>query len=328
MKPVSPERIFGVKDHDDFSEIALDIFKYQAEHNKVYSDYIRNLRIDIKSIRTPGEIPFLPIDFFKCHKITTGNATPVMVFESSGTTGLSTGRHYITDTQIYERSYLNAFRLFYGEPSEYLIAALLPSYVERENSSLVYMMTGLIKRSSNQFSGFYLDNAEQMLERISISKKQGKKIILLGVSFALLDIAERYSPDLTGVIVMETGGMKGRRKEMTREELHTALKKGFNLNNIHSEYGMTELLSQSYSKGEGLFFSPPWEKILIRDAYDPLSVIAEAGITGGISVIDLANINSCSFIATADLGRVHKDDSFEVLGRFDSSDIRGCNLLI
>jgi phenylacetate-coenzyme A ligase PaaK-like adenylate-forming protein len=328
MKTVTADRVFNINSQDEFRETALEIFRYQAEYNKVYCDFIRHLQIDPESIKLPEEIPFLPIEFFKSHKILTGTTDPIKVFESSGTTGLSTSRHYITDPEIYERSYLSSFRLFFGEPSDYLFAALLPSYVERGNSSLVYMMEGLMKGSRNQFNGFYLNNYEQMLKHIKQAKKKGEKIILLGVSFALLDIAEKYSPDLSGVIVIETGGMKGRRKELTREELHSVLKKGFNLDRIHSEYGMTELLSQSYSKGEGLFFSPPWEKILIRDTHDPLSIISETGITGGINVIDLANINSCSFIATGDLGKVHENGSFEVMGRFDSSDIRGCNLLI
>jgi len=328
MKPIPAARIFRIKDQDDFRKSALEIFRYQAEYNKVYSDFINHLRIDRESINSPEKIPFLPIEFFKSHKIITGKASPVNVFESSGTAGMSSSRHYITNPEIYKESYLTAFRYFYGEPSDYLIAALLPSYIEKGNSSLVFMMEGLIENSRNQFSGFYLNNDVQMLERIGKAKKKGERIILLGVSFALLDLAEKYSPDLSEVIVMETGGMKGRRKEMTREELHSVLKKNFNVDRIHSEYGMTELLSQAYSKGEGLFFSPPWERIFIRDAYDPLSMNTRTGATGGINIIDLANINSCSFIATSDLGRLHENGCFEVLGRLDSSDIRGCNLLL
>ncbi len=229
---------------------------------------------------------------------------------------------------MYEESFLNAFRLFYGDPAGYMIAALLPSYTERKNSSLVFMMDNLIKRSINSGSGFYRDDIGSMIQSIEKARTQKRKVLLMGVSFALLDLAEKYSPDLHDVIVMETGGMKGRRKEITRMELHSVLKNAFNVAAIHSEYGMTELLSQAYSKGEGIFQCPPWMKILIRDPQDPLTIIDEPEITGGINIIDLANLHSCSFISTDDLGKSHKDGTFEVLGRIDNSDIRGCNLLI
>jgi hypothetical protein len=250
-----------------------------------------------------------------------------MVFESSSTTGVIPGKHYVNDLALYRESFLNAFRMFYGDPHDYLITALLPSYTEREGSSLVYMADNLIKRSKHPRSGFYKEDIGELLDVLAEGKKGNYKILLLGVSFALLDLAEKYSPDLSGVIVMETGGMKGRRKELTRAELHTILTARFNIDAVHSEYGMTELLSQAYSKGNGVFYCPPWMKILIRDPQDPLTIYKDKGITGGINIIDLANINSCSFIATSDLGKLHDDGGFEVLGRFDNTDIRGCNLL-
>ena len=250
------------------------------------------------------------------------------VFESSGTTGQTTSRHYVADLSVYEESFLSGFRYFYGDPEEYFFAGLLPSYVERKNSSLVYMVNRLINISSDPHSGFFIEEVNKMITILQSVKKEKRKGILIGVSFALLDLAEKLAPDLSGIVVVETGGMKGRRKEITREELHLTLKKEFNIQSVHSEYGMTELLSQAWSKGDGLFYCPPWMKIMIRDTGDPLSILKEYGTTGGINVIDLANINSCSFIATGDLGKLYKDGGFEVLGRFDSSDIRGCNLLI
>jgi hypothetical protein len=229
---------------------------------------------------------------------------------------------------LYEESFLKSFRFFYGEPEEFFIAALLPSYTEREGSSLVYMADNLIKKSRNLLSGFYKDNIEELILAIKEAKKENSKVLLLGVSFALLDLAEKISPDLSGVIIMETGGMKGRRKEITRPELHSILIEKLNVLSIHSEYGMTELLSQAYSKGDGIFYCPPWMKIIIRDPQDPLTLYSEPGVTGGINIIDLTNINSCSFVATGDLGKLREDGGFEVLGRFDNSDIRGCNLLV
>jgi phenylacetate-coenzyme A ligase PaaK-like adenylate-forming protein len=322
------KRIFSIKNPGEFSECALEIFNYQFKNNPVYNEFILGLAKDPSEIKTPYEIPFLPVEFFRNHKIVTGNRQVEMIFESSGTTGIIPGKHFIYDLKLYEESFLRSFRLFYGEPEEYLIAALLPSYTEREGSSLVYMADNLIRHSKYENSGFYKDNTEELVQLIEKKKDRDQKILLLGVSFALLDLAESYSPDLSGIIVMETGGMKGRRKELTRYELHSILKEKLNVTEIHSEYGMTELLSQAYSKGDGLFNSPPWMKILIRDPQDPLTCYNEPGQTGGINIIDLANINSCSFISTGDLGRVHEDGGFEVLGRFDNSDIRGCNLLI
>jgi hypothetical protein len=251
-----------------------------------------------------------------------------MIFESSGTTGIKPGRHFIGSLGLYRESFLKTFNLFYGRPDEYLIAALLPSYVERKGSSLVYMAEWLIKESGNPASGFYKDNPGELIRVLRTAKSENRKVLLLGVTFALLDLAEKLSPDLSGVIVMETGGMKGRRKELTRSELHSILKEKLNIASVHSEYGMTELLSQAYSKGGGVFYCPPWMKILIRDPLDPFNIFSEASVTGGINIIDLANLNSCSFISTSDLGKTHEDDGFEVLGRFDNSDIRGCNLLV
>jgi len=328
MIPEITSRIFTIGNHADFLRVALEIFNYQALNNEIYDRFLRMLGSDAREVNSPGGIPFLPAGFFRDHKVITGKLKETIVFESSGTSGTSTGRHYVIDTSLYESSFLRAFSFFYGDPSQYFIAALLPSYTERKNSSLAYMVNDLIRKSDYPASGFYGDNISELLTHIREAKSVNRKVLLMGVSFALLDLAETYHPDLSGVIVMETGGMKGRRKELTREELHAVLKESFNVENIHSEYGMTELLSQAYSKGDGRFFTPPWMKILIRDPQDPLSVTDEPGRTGGINIIDLANIHSCSFIATDDLGRLHEQGSFEVLGRLDNSDIRGCNLMI
>lgn len=327
MRPVTADSIFNISDEPSFQERALDIFRIQSERNSVYKDFINNLGINREKVKTTGEIPFLPVEFFRTHKVITGKLPPEKTFESSGTTGSQVSRHYVTDKGIYNRSLLSAFKIFYGDPSEYLITALLPSYIERENSSLIYMMDQLMRSSNDPQSGFYASNTIDLLSLIERRRKEKRKILLTGVSFALLDLAEDHSPDLSDVIVMETGGMKGRRKEITREELHSVLKNKFNVEAIHSEYGMTELLSQAYSSGEGFFRCPPWMKILLREPQDPFSLITEPGRTGGINIIDLANLNSCSFLSASDLGRLHEDGSFEVLGRFDSSDLRGCNLL-
>ena len=322
------KRIFNIKSTHDFRETALQIFNYQFNHNTVYHDFIISLGKNPAEIRTPEDIPFLPVEFFRNHKIVTGNLPVEMIFESSGTTGFTPGKHFINDLSLYEDSFLKSFRLFYGEPEKFLIVALLPSYTERKGSSLVYMADYLIRRSQYPESGFYKDNFEELITVLKRARERKEKILLLGVSFALTDLAENRSPDLSGVIVMETGGMKGRRKELTRYELHAILREKLNVSSVHSEYGMTELLSQAYSKDKGIFYCPPWMKIVIRDPMDPLTIINETGQTGGINIIDLANINSCSFIATSDLGKVHNDGGFEVLGRFDNSDIRGCNLLV
>lgn len=323
-----PERIFRITDSSGFRNLALEVYRYQIENNTVYKEFVINLGRKRKPPQCVSEIPFLPAEFFRNHKVISEGLTSEAVFESSGTAGMSPSCHWVHSLSIYETSFLSTFRLFYGEPSGFMIAAILPSYTDRSNSSLVYMMETLVNKSMNPLSGFYEDDIGMLLGNINKAKEKGIRIILIGVSFALLDLAEKYSPDLSGTIIMETGGMKGKRNEITREELHAILRKKFKVSVIHSEYGMTELLSQAYSKGEGIFHSPPWMKILIRDPQDPLSIISDPGRTGGINVIDLANIYSCPFIATDDLGRLYEDGGFEVLGRFDNSDIRGCNLLV
>ena len=321
------DRIFNIKGQYEFLETALEVFHYQYNKNPVYQAFINALGKQGESVQTIEDIPYLPVEFFRNQKIVTGDQPVEMIFESSGTSGVIPGKHFVTDLSLYEESFLKAFNLFYGNPKDYLIAALLPSYTERGSSSLVYMAEKLIKLSMNELSGFYKGNAENLIEVINQAKKEKKKVLLLGVSFALLDLAEKSSPDFSGIIVMETGGMKGRRKEITRFELHSVLRKKFKVTSIHSEYGMTELMSQAYSKGGGIFYCPSWMKVVLRDPQDPLSIFTQTNKTGGINIIDLANINSCSFIATGDLGRIHDDGGFEVLGRFDSSDIRGCNLM-
>ena len=320
-------RIFNINNQEAFLSTVIEVFHNQHNKNIVYQSFINNLRINPENIETLETLPFLPIEFFRNHKIVTGSLPVEIIFESSGTTGVNPGKNFVNDLSLYNESFLKAFNLFYGDPGEYLIAALLPSYTEREGSSLVYMADKLIKLSRHPLSGFYKEDFKKLIATIEKAREKNQKTLMLGVSFALLDLAENEAPDLSGIIVMETGGMKGRRKEMTRLELHAILKEKFNIPVIHSEYGMTELLSQAYSKGEGNFYCPPWMKVLIRDPQDPLSIYSETGKTGGINIIDLANINSCSFIATSDLGRLNEDGSFEVLGRFDNSDIRGCNLL-
>lgn len=322
------ERIFSPGEQESFTDTALRIFNLQAGDNDVYREFICSLGKKREMIKSLEDIPFLPAGFFRNHKVVTGNLSPEIVFESSTTGGSIPGRHYVGDLGIYENSFLRAFRYFYGEPSDYVIAALLPSYTERGNSSLVYMMQRLIMESRNPLSGFYRDNIPAMIRSLGKGRSADFKTMLFGVTFALLDLAESFSPDLSGTIVMETGGMKGRRKEITREELHEILCSDLNVPLIHSEYGMTELLSQAYSKGNGIFYCPPWMKILIRDPHDPLTIYSEPGRTGGINIIDFANLYSCSFIATGDLGKLREDGGFEVLGRFDNSEIRGCNLMI
>lgn len=319
--------IFNIRTIEDFNKAALSVFDFQYDQNKVYREFCDHLKRKPGNVSAIEDIPFLPIEFFKSHKVAKNPDRYDIIFTSSGTTGSVTSKHYVQDLRWYEESYLNGFRYFYGNPEEYTILALLPAYLEREGSSLIYMVDDLIKRSGNEHSGFYLNNLDALKDKLLILESQQQKTILIGVSFALLDLMEAYNFQLKNTFVMETGGMKGRRKELIRKELHEILKKGFGVSHIHSEYGMTELLSQGYSKGNGIFECPPWMKILTRDTEDPLSV-QRTGITGGINVIDLANINSCSFIATQDLGKTYSDNSFEIIGRFDNSDIRGCNLMV
>jgi len=320
----------------DFEKTALEIFQFQSKENPVYKNYIEQLKINPFEIRSIFQIPFLPIQFFKTHHIVTQpqtlNINPdsyrdQTVFTSSGTTGNETSKHYVTDLKIYERSFLKSFELFYGNIEDYCFLALLPSYLERKDSSLIYMSDLLIKKSKHLKSGFYLANIDELHLALQELEKKNQKTILLGVTYALLDFAEKFPMKFKHTAIIETGGMKGKRKEMLREEVHEILSYAFGVEKIHSEYGMTELLSQAYSNGSGIFFSPPWMKILIRDVNDPM-VLVENGKSGGINIIDLANIYSCSFIATQDLGKKYSDGSFEILGRFDESDLRGCNLMI
>ncbi len=319
--------IFKIKSIDDFNELTIKIFHFQYKNNIVYREYVKNLGIDVSGVKSVNEIPFLPIEFFKSHKVVSYENPAERIFSSSGTTGMKTSKHLVADLRLYEKSFLKSFSLFYGNPEDFVFLALLPSYIETGGSSLVYMAEKLIHKSKHSESGFYLDEYKNLKSTLLNLKNKNKKTILLGVTYALLDMAEKYPINFPPLIVMETGGMKGRRKEMVREELHSVLAKGFGVNNIHSEYGMTELLSQAYSKGDGVFNCPPWMKVITRDINDPFANVKN-GKTGGINIIDLANLYSCSFIETKDLGKILSDDSFEILGRFDNSDVRGCNLLI
>jgi phenylacetate-coenzyme A ligase PaaK-like adenylate-forming protein len=319
--------VFSISNEQQFNAVALQVFRHQAKHCAVYRDFLQGLKTEIDVITNISQIPFLPIEFFKSHRVVSSASPEQVTFTSSGTTGIVTSRHFVTDVSWYTESFRNAFQLFYGDITNYTVLALLPSYLEREGSSLIYMADDLIKQSNDADSGFFLYNHEELYRQLIKQQLSKKPTLLIGVTFALLDFIEQYQFIFPELIVMETGGMKGRRKEMIREELHDTLCAGFGVDMIHSEYGMTELLSQAYSKGNGIFECPPWMKIITRDTNDPITPLTN-GQTGGINIIDLANINSCSFIATQDLGRVQPDGSFEVLGRFDNSDIRGCNLLI
>lgn len=319
--------IFSIRNQKEFEKITLKIFRYQYDNNQVYQDFCTLLKKDKSNVKSIEEIPFLPIQFFKSHEILSSKNPVQETFSSSGTTGTSTSKHLVTDATLYEQSFRNAFSQFYGNIEDYMILALLPSYLEREGSSLIYMVNDLIVGSNHPESGFYLNNYDELIHTLIKLDSSGQNVLLIGVTYALLDLIEKQSFQLKNTIVMETGGMKGKRKEIIREELHTILCKGFDVPTIHSEYGMTELLSQAYSLGNGIFECPPWMSILIRDTEDALTYV-DYGKTGGINVIDLANINSCSFIATQDLGKKYPNHSFEVLGRFDTSDIRGCNLMV
>jgi hypothetical protein len=324
---INPEEIFAISSKKEFEKLTMKVYRYQYEHNLVYQEFCSLLKRTPNEVKSSSEIPFLPIQFFKTHKVVSTTQTPEITFTSSGTTGTSTSSHYVTDVRVYEQSYRSAFSQFYGSIENYCVLALLPSYLEREGSSLIYMVDDLIKSSNHPDSGFYLDNYEELLQKLIKLDENGETVLLVGVTYALLDVIEKKEVQLHNTIIMETGGMKGKRKEIIREELHQLLSKGFGVSQIHSEYGMTELLSQAYSFGNGLFECPPWMQIKIRDTEDALSFLDE-GKTGGINVIDLANINSCSFIATQDLGKKYSNGQFEVLGRFDNSDIRGCNLML
>ncbi len=322
------DEIFSISNDSDFAKIALQVYHQQAvecEPYRLFHQYLNKNHIHVNNL---NDIPFLPIEFFKTHQIITGkNINSEVVFSSSGTTGQVLSKHYVTDLSTYIKSFMHGFEFFYGSIKDYCILALLPNYYEREGSSLVYMTNYLIEKSNHQQSGFYLHNIAELNNQLLALEAKGQKTILIGVSYALLDLIDKYQYQLKSTIIMETGGMKGKRKELLKSDLHQLLMNGFGVNSIHSEYGMTELLSQAYSYGSGLYHCPPWMNILVRDKNDPFQIL-ESNYSGGINIIDLANINSCSFIATQDLGKVHDDGSFEILGRFDNSDIRGCNLMI
>ena len=327
INPPLPEEIFSVADNQSFEKLALEIFRFQAQECAVYSQYINLLGINPQKVDGILKIPFLPVSFFRDHPVITGGGEPEKTFLSSGTAGMQQSRHAVKSLALYDQSLTRTFRSFYGDPSQYAIMGLLPSYLERGGSSLVYMVKKLIDLSGNTNGGFFLDDSDALLRAVGRARVAGLRVMLIGVTFALLDLAEKHPCDLGDVIIMETGGMKGRRQEMIREELHGILKEAFNVTAVHSEYGMTELLSQAYSAADGLFTAPPWMKVLMRDSHDPSSHTTESGASGGISIIDLANIWSCSFIATSDIGRMSRGGTFEVLGRFDNSDIRGCSLM-
>lgn len=324
---ISPADIFSISTQKQFEKMALKVFRYQYENNIVYRTFCEHLKTDKQAVKSLEQIPFLPIQFFKSHEVVSGNEPIQQVFTSSGTTRTTTSKHLISDLSWYEESYRQGFSRAYGNIEDYVILALLPSYLEREGSSLIYMVEDLIRLSHNPDSGFYLHNYDELIRKLTKLDQAGQNVILIGVTYALLDLIEKQNFSLSHTIVMETGGMKGKRKELIREDLHRQFCEGFGVNAIHSEYGMTELLSQAYSFGDGVFECPPWMQVLIRDTEDALAYVA-AGKTGGINVIDLANVNSCSFIATQDLGKKYPNTTFEVLGRFDHSDIRGCNLMV
>lgn len=321
------KQIFSISNAHEFEKTSLAVFNHQAKNCQVYKEYISHLRIKPEAVTQSSQIPFLPISFFKTHDVLSSTDTPEIIFSSSGTTGMVQSKHLVTEVKVYEQSFNMAFEQFYGKIENTCLLALLPSYLERDGSSLIYMVDALLKQSKHPDSGYFLHNHDDLYHRLQKLQKANQKTILIGVTYALLDFIEQHKLHFPNLIVMETGGMKGKRKEMVREELHQLLQEGFGVNTIHSEYGMTELLSQAYSSGIGIFNCPAWMKIYLRDTNDPLSLAAN-NRTGGINVIDLANINSCSFIATQDLGRLFPDGSFEVLGRFDNADIRGCNLLV
>lgn len=324
---VHPQDIFTISSHKQFEKIALKVFRFQYENNLVYREFCDFLKTDVQKVKSLQQIPFLPIQFFKSHEVVSNTNEIQETFTSSGTTGMITSQHLVTDVSLYEQSYRLAFSEFYGNIEDYAVLALLPSYLERSGSSLIYMVKDLIELSNNEHSGFYLHNYDELISKLTELDNSGQNVILIGVTYALLDLIEKQHFQLKNTLIMETGGMKGHRKEMIREELHQILSQGFGVPSIHSEYGMTELLSQAYSLGNGIFECPSWMYILIRDTEDALSYV-DYGKTGGVNVIDLANINSCSFIATQDLGKKYSNNTFEVLGRFDHSDIRGCNLMV
>jgi phenylacetate-coenzyme A ligase PaaK-like adenylate-forming protein len=321
------DKIFSIQSKTEFEKLALEVFQLQYNTNSVYKNYVNTLGIEPQKIDSIQNIPFLPVSFFKTHEIICGDKTRYeKIFYSSTTSSSTPSKHFVKDISIYTESFQKAFEQFYGDIKDCCVLALLPSYLEREGSSLVFMAEDMIKASGYSSSGFYMNNYEELVRALTRLEKQGQKVLLLGVTYALLKLAEKFPMPLTNTIIMETGGMKGKRDELPKQEVHVLLQKAFGMKNIHSEYGMTELLSQAYSKGEGVFNAPPWMHIGIRDIYDPLKVAFQAG-SGAINIIDLANINSCAFIATDDMGQLNKNDSFEISGRIDYSDVRGCNLM-
>jgi hypothetical protein len=311
---------------ETFTEKSLQIFNFQYEENIVYREWVNALGVPPYSVKTITDIPFLPVSFFKSHDVVSSLFTPEIIFESSGTTQAINSKHLIKDLHLYRQSFIKGFEKFYGNPNDWCIIGLLPSYLERKGSSLVIMVDQLIKLCGQTESGFYLNEFEKLFFVLQELENKKQKTLLIGVTFALLDFAKQFPMSLKHTVIMETGGMKGRRQEMTRQQVHTILTQKLGVEKVHSEYGMTELLSQGYSYGDGIFKTVPWMKILLRDEDDPLKIKLEG--RGLINIIDLANIYSCSFIATDDVGTLYKDESFEVLGRFDNSDIRGCSLMI
>ena len=324
---MNPYSIFDIKSEISFKKKTLEIFKFQFDNNNVYRSFCELLCKHPSEINDINDIPFLPIDFFKTKAVVTSNSNIQQTFTSSGTTGSKTSKHHVKDLKLYKNSFIKGFEQFYGSIDNYTILGLLPSYLERDGSSLVYMVNTMIEKSNSPKSGFYLKDLEKLRDTIFELESKKEKTLLIGVSYALLDLIESYEFKLEHTIIMETGGMKGNRKEMVKSELHSILKKGFGVEHIHGEYGMTEMLSQAYSKRDGFFSTANWMKVLIRDPEDNLTILTN-GKCGGINIIDLANIHSCSFIATQDLGKVHSNGLFELLGRFDQSDIRGCNLMV
>ena len=321
------EEIFSIDNEEELNRVALAIFRFQVEHNIVYHDYLRILGIRIGEVNMYREIPFLPIGFFRTHDVYCGEHPPQKRFLSSGTTAKERSRHEIAKLSLYKESLLQGFRIFFGDPSDYIILALMPSPGENPDSSLIFMTDTFMRQGNNQENGFFMNDFKGLVNVLNKHRISGKKVILMGLSYALLDFVNLYQVSFPELTVIETGGMKGRRKEMVREELHSLLSEGFGVKQIRSEYGMTELLSQAWSQGDGIFSTPPWMKVLVRDPNDPFQLSAN-GEAGGINIIDLANIYSCSFISTQDIGKVNEKGSFEVLGRFDNSDIRGCNLMV
>jgi len=320
-------RVFNVASAEEFSQMALALFKWQVVEVEVYKTYVNAIGVKPDEVTRIDQIPFLPISFFKTHEVKSGTAKTETIFTSSGTSGQSSSQHFVADLKLYERSFTHAFQKFYGQVNDYCILALLPAYLERTGSSLVFMVNNFIEKSGHRLSGFHLNDHEELRKKLISLKAEGQKTLLIGVSFGLLDFIETEGFNWPELLVMETGGMKGRRKEMIRSELHHHLKSGFGVSQIHSEYGMTELLSQAYSYENGIYNPPPWMKVLTRQTADPFA-FAPNGSTGGINIIDLANIYSCAFIATQDLGKVYANGSFEVLGRFDEAEVRGCNLMV